>query len=164
MDRHHGDRNAMGSTGQRDPDRPQSRPSGLRATQRFMDAYVEWHLAILDHQPVDILANVSWLPACFAGQYDALWTDGRIEAVLGAFLRNGVALEISSGFRLPGMHFLRLAKAAGLRFCFGSNGRYPAMGKLDYSLQMARDLQLTSADFWQPGPDGPRAARTRARP
>jgi histidinol phosphatase-like PHP family hydrolase len=132
--------------------------------ERFMDRYVEWHLALLDQQPADVLANVSWLPGRFAEHYETLWTDRRIEAVVGGFLRTGVALEISSGFRLPGLRFLRLAKEAGLRFCFGSNGRYPAMGKLDYSLQMARELRLTPMDFWLPGPDGPRAARAAGGP
>jgi len=127
--------------------------------ERFMDAFIDWHLAILDQQPIDVLANVSWLPERFAGSYEELWTEARIETVVAACRRHGVAMEISSGFRLPGRRFLRLAKQAGLKFCFGSNGRYPAMGRLEYSLQAARDLDLTPNDMWLPAPEGPRAAR-----
>jgi hypothetical protein len=31
-----------------------------------------------------------------------------------------------------------------VKFCFGSNGRYPAMGQLDYSVQMAKELEALS--------------------
>lgn len=127
--------------------------------ERFMDRYVDWHLAILDQQPIDVLANVSWLPAPFADRYETLWSEARIDKVIEAFTRNGIAMEISSGFQLPKPRFLRQAKAAGVKFCFGSNGRYPAMGRLDYALQSARDLALTPAHLWLPGHHGPRGAR-----
>jgi len=127
--------------------------------ERFMGAYVEWHLAILSQQPIDVLANVSWLPAKFADRYETLWTDTRVATVVAAFVRHGVAMEISAGFRLPHLRFCRIAREAGVKFCFGSNGRYPAMGRLEYSLQLARELALTPADFWLPGDAGPRAAR-----
>lgn len=126
--------------------------------ERFMDRYVDWHLEILDQQPLDVLANVSWLPTPFAERYEALWTEARIRRVLEAFLRHGIAMEISAGFQLPRLRFLRRAQEAGVRFCFGSNGRYPAMGKLDYALQCARELELTPAQVWLPGHKGPRAA------
>jgi len=70
-----------------------------------------------------------------------------------------VALEISSSYRLPKLSFLRLARAAGLKFTFGSNGRYPNMGQLDYSIELARTLQLTRTDVWLPDGSGPRAAK-----
>lgn len=125
----------------------------------FMNDYVDWHLRILNEQPIDMLANVSWLPGKFAKSYATLWTQRRIEMVVGAFLEQGIAMEISSSFMLPQGHFLRVAKAMGVKFCFGSNGRYPNMGKLDYSLQMARELGLKKSDMWLPGKHGPRAAR-----
>ena len=34
--------------------------------QAFMDRYVDWYVAIIEQQPIDILANVSWLPAPLA--------------------------------------------------------------------------------------------------
>ena len=54
---------------------------------------------------------------------------------------------------------IRLARAAGATFSFGSNGRYPKMGLLDYSLEMAHALELTAADLFTPPPGGCRAAR-----
>jgi histidinol phosphatase-like PHP family hydrolase len=72
-----------------------------------------------------------------------------------------VAIEISSSYKLPKRYFLEIAKAAGVKFCFGSNGRYPNMGKLDYSLQLAGELGLTKADLFAPAPDGQRAVQRR---
>jgi hypothetical protein len=126
---------------------------------RFMDRFVAWHVEILDSQPIDLLANVSWLPAPLADDYDRHWTDARIAKVVEAAVRRGVALEISSSYKLPGLRFLRIAKAAGAKFSFGSNGRYPKMGLLDYSLEMARALELTPADLFAPPAGGCRASR-----
>jgi hypothetical protein len=127
--------------------------------ERFMDSFVDWHLKILHEQPIDVLANVSWLPAKFAGNYESLWTEKRVGKVAAAFVRQGIAMEISSSYQLPKINFLRLAKAAGVKFSFGSNDRYPNMGKLDYSLETARQLGLTRPDLWLPDAKGPRAAR-----
>ncbi|MBI5693711.1 MAG: hypothetical protein HZC55_26850 [Verrucomicrobia bacterium] len=127
--------------------------------QRFMDRFVDWHVQVLREQPIDVLGNVSWLPAKFAADYERLWTQARIERVVGEFVRQGVALEISSSYQIPKTSFLKLAREAGVKFCFGSNGRYPAMGRLEYSLQAAQALRLSPGDCWLPGGSPPRAAR-----
>lgn len=129
--------------------------------QVFMDGLVDWNVQIITEQPIDILANVSWLPAPLAGDYDKLWTDSRVRRVVDAALKHGVAIEISSGFRLPKLRFLRTAKEAGVKFTFGSNGRYPKMGQLEYSVAMARELGLRRADMFTPAPDGQKAVQRR---
>lgn len=129
--------------------------------QEFMDRFVGWHVEILSKQPVDILANVSWLPAPLAAEYDALWTPARMRKVVDAAVKFQAAIEISSSFKLPRLPFLRAAKAAGAKFCFGSNGRYPAMGRLDYSMQMAKELALTRSDIFTPALDGQKAVQRR---
>lgn len=48
------------------------------------------------------------------------------------------------------MPFLQMAKAAGLKFTFGSNGRYPNMGKLDFSIATAKELGLKASDTFDP--------------
>jgi len=139
----------------------------MRDKQEFMDRFVDWHVEILSKQPIDILANVSWLPAPLAGDYDAFWTPARMQKVVETAVKFRVAIEISSSFKLPRLPFLRVAKAAGAKFCFGSNGRYPAMGKLDYSVQMAKELALKRPDIFTPAPDGRKAVQRRfpaARP
>jgi histidinol phosphatase-like PHP family hydrolase len=128
--------------------------------ERFMDAYVDWHIQILTQQPIDMLANVSWIPGKFTDRYEDLWTETRVSKVLQAFITAEVAMEISSSFILPRLSFLRKAKEAGIKFCFGSNGRYPNMGKLEYSLNVSRELGITQKDLWSPGADGPKAAKS----
>jgi len=129
--------------------------------QAFMDRYVDWYLAIIEKQPIDVLGNVSWLPRPLASDYEAYWTPPRIRRVIDAAVQHRVAVEISSSLRLPKLYFLRLAKAAGVKFSFGSNGRYPNMGKLGYCLEMAKMLGLTRANMFTPAPDGQKAVQRR---
>ena len=107
-------------------------------------------------EPFDILANTSWLPDALMPAYDALWTDRRIQKVLDAALKYGIAIEISSSYKLPRLAFLKQARSAGLKFSFGSNGRYPKMAQLDYSLAMARTIGLRPSDMFVPGRRAPR--------
>jgi histidinol phosphatase-like PHP family hydrolase len=78
--------------------------------------------------------------------------------VIEAAVKHDTAIEITGG-KIPKLPFLQIAKAAGAKFSFGSNGRYPNMGKIDYCLEMAQTLGLTPADIFVPSPKGPRAAR-----
>jgi histidinol phosphatase-like PHP family hydrolase len=128
----------------------------------FMDRFIDWHLEIMASEPFDILANASWLPDALMPEYDALWSGHRIQKVLDAALKYGIAIEISSSYKLPRLAFLKQAKAAGLKFSFGSNGRYPNMGKLEYCVAMAQALGLQSADMFVPG-RGPKAVERRKR-
>ena len=129
--------------------------------QAFMDRFVEWHVEIMTREPIDILANLTWLPAGMLEQWELYWTPPRMKKVIDAALKYGIALEISSSYKLPKLPFLKLAKAAGAKFSFGSNGRYPNMGKLDYSLEMASQLDLKPADLFTPAPDGLKAVQRR---
>jgi histidinol phosphatase-like PHP family hydrolase len=129
--------------------------------EAFMERYVEWYVAIMERQPIDVLANVSWLPKPLADAYDALWTPARIRRVADTAARLGVAIEISSGFVLPRIGWLKVAREAGVKFSFGSNGRYPKMGLLDYSLRTADALGLKAEDFFTPGVAGQKAVERR---
>jgi histidinol phosphatase-like PHP family hydrolase len=132
-------------------------------TQAFMDRYVDWHVEIMATEPLDIFANLTWLPAALTSQYETLWTPARMQKIIAAALQYGVALEISSSVMAPKLPFLQMAKAAGAKFSFGSNGRYPNMGKLDYSVAMARALGLKSSDMFSPAPPGRKAVQRRKR-
>ena len=129
--------------------------------QAFMDRYVDWHVEIMATEPLDIFANLTWLPSSLLEEYDALWTPARMQKVIEAAIKYGVALEISSSMKAPKIQFLQLAKAAGAKFSFGSNGRYPNMGKLEYSLAMARSLGLKKLDMFTPAPPGQKAVQRR---
>lgn len=127
--------------------------------EAFMERYVAWHVQIIERQPIDIFANTSWLPAALAPQYDRLWTPARVRAIAQAAARRGVALEISAGYRLPALRFLRIARECGVKFAFGTNGRYPHMGRIDYCLEMACQLGLGPSDVFVPANGGAKAGR-----
>lgn len=129
--------------------------------QKFMDRYVDWHVEIMEKEPLDIFANLTWLPDAIASQYDTLWTQERMKKIIDAALKYGVALEINSSYKLPKLPFLKLAKEAGAKFSMGSNGRYPAMGRLDYSIQMAKAIGLTAKDMFTPAPAGQKPFQRR---
>ena len=129
--------------------------------QAFMDRFVDWHVEVMAREPFDILANTTWLPTGMLEEWELYWTPPRMTKVINAALKYGVALEISSSYNLPRLPFLRLAKEAGVKFSFGSNGRYPNMGKLDYSLEAAKELGLKGSDMFMPAPDGQKAVQRR---
>ncbi len=129
--------------------------------QVFMDRFVDWHVEVMAREPFDILANTTWLPAGMLEEWDLYWTPPRMKKVIDAALKYGIALEISASYKLPKLPFLKLAKDAGAKFSFGSNGRYPNMGKLDYSFEMARQIDLKPADMFTPAPDGQKAVQRR---
>ncbi len=130
--------------------------------QDFMDRYTDWHVEIMAIEPIDILANTTWLPDPLLPDYDRLWTERRMQRVIDAAVKHGVALEISSSYKLPRLPFLEMAKAAGAKFSFGSNGRYPRMGLLDYSLAMARRVGLKRENMFTPAAPGQKPFQRRA--
>ena len=115
--------------------------------QDFMERYVAFHLQVMA-TPIDIMANLTFLPACIAAGYDTLWTEARMEALIGAAVEHKIALEINARYRIPSAAFIRRAKAAGARVSFGSNEHGAEVGKLAYCLEMVEACGLERADLW----------------
>ncbi len=131
--------------------------------QGFMDRYADFHVEIMRREPIDILANPTFLPAVLEKDHAALWTRERMEKIIEAAVRYRVAIEINSRYRLPAWNFLELARKARAKFSFGSNIHGPEVGRLDYSLEMARRLGLTARDLFTPAPPGDKPIQRRAR-
>jgi hypothetical protein len=132
--------------------------------QAFMDMLVEKTVTILTEEPVDIYVNPTFLPASIAGEYDALWTNERMDRVIAAAVKNGVAIEINSRFRLPSETFLRRAKRAGAKFSFGTNNGGRDLGRLEYSRLMAKRLGLKKDDMFMPKAEGQKAIQRKGLP
>ena len=77
-----------------------------------MDRYTEFHVQVISREPIDILANPTFLPAQLAPDCEALWTPARMQRIIDAAVEHEVAIEISSWARLPSLAMLRLAKRA----------------------------------------------------
>ncbi|MCY3022862.1 MAG: hypothetical protein NTW87_28105 [Planctomycetota bacterium] len=129
--------------------------------QKFMDGYADFYVEIMATEPIDIMGNAMWLPAQIEKNYDAMWTEPRMRKVIDAALKYSTAIEISASFKVPRLPFLKLAKEAGVKFSFGSNGRGAGVAKLEYSLEMAKVLGLTRADIFTPAPAGKKPIQMR---
>ena len=116
--------------------------------QEFMDTLVDRAVGILERERVNIYANPTYLPDAIARDYETLWTDARRKKVIAAALKGGVAMEINNRYRLPSASFIRMAKAAGVKFAFGSNNTGPDdLRRCEYGLQMIDECKLEARDF-----------------
>ena len=119
--------------------------------EEFMTMLVDRIERILDNEPVDIYVNPTYLPDEIARMYDDLWTVGRMDRVISALVRNKVALEINDRRRIPSAGFIKRAKAAGVKFTFGTNNAGPAdLRNLEYCLEMIQECGLQPQDMWIP--------------
>lgn len=117
----------------------------------FMDRYVAHHEHTMASGPLSILAAPMYLPEVLQSKSEQLWTTKRMQRVIAAAAKHKVALEITASRRLPTPRFLQMAKAAGVKFSFGTNGRATTViGHLDYCFEMARELKLKPADLFVP--------------
>jgi len=129
--------------------------------EAFMDRYVKTIVGIMDNEPIDIYANSTFLPAAIAPEYDRLWTRERMQRVIAAAVRNGVAIEINARYRLPSPAFIKLAKSQGAKFSFGTNNGDRNLGTLDYCLDMIDECGLTPQDMFVPKPAGRKPVEVR---
>ncbi len=133
----------------------------IKDKERFMDMLVARAVGILDHEPIDIHANPTFLPDVIAAEYDQLWTPERMQKVIEAAKRNDVAIEISNRYRLPSPAFIKAAKQAGVKFSFGTNNGDKNLGRDEYGVEMVRECGLTWQDMFVPKPEGEKAIQRR---
>jgi histidinol phosphatase-like PHP family hydrolase len=99
---------------------------------------------------MNVYVNPTFLPESIARNYDRLWTEPRMKKVMAAAAQHHIATEINSRYKLPSLAFIKLAKAAGCQFTFGTNNGDRDVGRLDYSFQMIREAGLQWQDMWTP--------------
>jgi histidinol phosphatase-like PHP family hydrolase len=129
--------------------------------QDFMERYTDFNVQVMAREPLDILANPTFLPASLEPAFNALWTVERMKKVIRAAVQYQVAIEINSRYRLPRMNFLKMAQAAGAKFSLGSNIHGVDVGKLDYCIEAAKQLGLTRKDIFTPAPSGKKPIEIR---
>ncbi len=121
----------------------------LGEPQEFMERYVAHNLEVLS-EPITIWANPTYLPDVLVSRYDELWTDVRMKKLIDAAVNNKVAIEINSRYRIPNAKFIKMAKAAGAHFTFGTNQHGKGIGEINWSVDMAEECGLTREDFYIP--------------
>jgi histidinol phosphatase-like PHP family hydrolase len=102
------------------------------------------------------------LPEIIAHDYDRLWTPERMQRVIDAARSNDVAIEINNRYRIPSAAFIQRAKAAGVKFSFGTNNSDPNLGRMEYALAMVKQCGLAPGDIFLPKPDGKKAAQRKS--
>lgn len=116
----------------------------------WMERYFSHTLQVLS-EPIDILANPTYLPRCIEEHYDALWTEPRMRRVIAAAVAKGVALEIQAGSAFPRPAFLSLAKSMGATFSFGTNNFDDKPKDISRWREAIDALGLRRDDLWRHG-------------
>ena len=96
--------------------------------QAYMDMMLDRICSVLE-EPVDMYVN-----SCF----------------VNALAKSGKALEINELYHIPNKAIIQKAKAAGVKFTFGSNNITPEVGTLDYCIRMKKECGLTAQDMYKP--------------
>ena len=116
--------------------------------QRFMDMLVERACGIITTEPIHIYVNPTFIPFKLMPKYDELWTTERMQKVIDACVSAGVAIEINNFYRIPSIKFIKMAKASGAKFTFGTNNTSPDdVGKLEYAIEVIKSCGLTINDM-----------------
>jgi hypothetical protein len=121
--------------------------------QQFMDQLVEKIEAIFSQEPVDIYVNPTVLPDQLMDEYDELWTKERMDRVVKVLAEKNIALEINARYELPKAEMIKMAKAAGVKFSFGTNNGGRDLGQLEYCLKMIEECKLSPNDMFEIKPD-----------
>ena len=117
----------------------------------FMERHVKFYLEIINNpEPLTILGWPLYLPPCLGRDYYRLWTRERMETIIDAARKRGIAIEINDLAHTPHAEFILMAKKAGLKFTFGSDTRDERTFRLDFCKQIADLCGLTRDDFYIP--------------
>ncbi|MDR1332413.1 MAG: DUF1080 domain-containing protein [Tannerella sp.] len=117
--------------------------------QAYMDVIVDRICKVLT-EPADIYVNPCFLPEPMNLRYDAFWTEERMNKFIDAMAKSGEALEINARYKIPNRTIIMKAKAAGVKFTFGTNNGLRDLGKLEYCIQMKKECGITAEDMYKP--------------
>ena len=116
----------------------------------FMNQLVDKIVGVMENEPIDIYVNSTFLPDVLQPEYDALWTDERMDKVIEAAIANNIAVEINARYKIPSPTFIKRAKGAGVKFSMGTNNVDKNLGTLDYAIEMIDVCGLEPDDFFKP--------------
>ena len=114
----------------------------------WFERYYQHCLTVVS-EPIDILANVTWLPDFIAERYDELWTRERMAVLIQAAIDGGVALEIQAESNFPKPQFVELALEMGAKFSFGSNNFDPKLKNTDSWKRNFERFHFSKDQLWR---------------
>ena len=116
----------------------------------FMDELVSQIVGVMTNEPIDLYVNSTFLPDELQPEYDALWSEERMDKVINAAVANNIGIEINARYQIPSEIFIKRAKAAGAKFSMGTNNTGKELGTLDYAIEMIEKCGLEPDDFFKP--------------
>jgi histidinol phosphatase-like PHP family hydrolase len=116
----------------------------------FMERYMNYSLNILHNEPINIFGWTLFLPVCIARDYYTIWTEKRMQELITAAKARNIAFEINDMSHTPHDKFIKMAKAQGLKFTFGTDARNSNACRLDYCKAVAKKCGLQESDFYKP--------------
>ena len=118
--------------------------------QQYMDMIVDRICSVLQ-EPMDVYVNPCFIPKQMQDRYDAFWTEARQNKFIDALAKSGKALEINNRYKIPNKAIILKAKAAGVKFTFGTNNAgADDLGKMEYAIRMKEECGLTAQDMYKP--------------
>ena len=118
--------------------------------QAYMDLIFDKICGVMQ-EPMDIYVNSCFLPDQMADRYDEFWTEERMNKVVEAIAKSGKALEINARYSIPNKATIQKAKAAGVKFTFGTNNADETdLGLLEYCIKMKNECGITANDMYKP--------------
>ncbi|MDR1600937.1 MAG: DUF1080 domain-containing protein [Tannerella sp.] len=117
--------------------------------QKYMDLIVDRICEVLK-EPADVYVNPCFLPEPMNSQYDAFWTEERMNRFIDALAKSGEALEINARYKIPNKAIIMKAKEAGVKFTFGTNNGLRDIGKLEYCIRMKKECGISADNMYKP--------------
>jgi histidinol phosphatase-like PHP family hydrolase len=125
----------------------------------LMDLLVHNLCDLVRTMPIELVAHATLLPPALLEREpdpEYWWTEAREDRFIESVVESGVAIEISTRYRLPHVRLLRKAREAGARFSLGSDAHLARqVGVLDWSIAQARRAGIEAKHLLRiDAPDG----------
>lgn len=92
---------------------------------------------------VDVIAHVTWLPEAIRPESDTLITDSWIKDVVKSASDYGVAIELSSAWKVPNEVFIKECVHQGVKLSIGSDAHEVSrVGDVSYALNILKRLNV----------------------
>lgn len=122
-------------------------PFSLSNSERYLSVLLPVIEQTMKTQRMDIYGHCTVLPFCEHLAGSKLLVDWENE-VISLCKKYKIALEISGLWKEPGLDMVRRAKAAGLKFSYGSDCHLKKdICDIEYSIQIGLDAGLEESDF-----------------
>ena len=116
--------------------------------EEWFERYFNHCLTVVS-EPIDVLANPTYLPDFIADRWDALWTREKMATLIQAAIDANVALEIQAESAFPKPKFIRLALDMGAKLSFGTNNFDPKLKNLATWKKAIDDFDLKPENLWR---------------